>query len=116
MHIHVQTNMPPIQQQKFEILSLQGYCSGINRFINKPIISFHRCINSLSHATYIYIYIIIYKKIYINKQLFILGYDLQKYAFPHPLMFGVGLAPMTLPYLSYIVQGKYLSTFSIFLD
>ena len=40
------------KQQKFGILSLRVYSSGINRFINKPIVPFYMCINSLSYATY----------------------------------------------------------------
>ena len=51
-NMNIQTNLPPIQQQKFGILSLQGYSSGINMFTNKLITSFHRSINSLSYATY----------------------------------------------------------------
>ena len=38
------------QQQKLGILSLRGYRSGINRFINKPSVPFYRYINSLPYA------------------------------------------------------------------
>ena len=37
--------------QKFGILSLWGHRSGINRFINKPLVPLYLCINSLSYGT-----------------------------------------------------------------